>query len=177
MVVINFVIKIINYIMNNSINILFISFLITWVIKLIYVKRVSGETFIWNPDEKIIENFHAKYTETIHLNIEDECYPPKDRLLISPNEIMINIKIYNCSPNGKRIKEGDPIVIQNRLTSKECIILYTLWPESWPQYVIEWKTPTFMKASLALSYRNNNNEQIKYKHTIFSALYYLFNRQ
>lgn len=146
-------------------------FLWAGLLSLIHAKRSLGELFIWSPEEKFIENYYI-------VNNEYTGEETTDKLLIATENVLLNIKAYHMiyDENYNFSKKGELIFSYDRLSKKECILLYTPWLESIPNYVIEWETPTFMKASLVVVYNNRIGEQVKYEHTVRSFIYYLFHR-
>lgn len=154
--------------------------LISGILAFIYSKRYNGEVFIWNPNNKILDNYFI-----IHDEEHNILNSSPDKLIIASESDLLNVKAFNiCYKKRKfwdkyRFKKEGKIFSYNRLTPKECILLSTNIPEGIPNIRLEWETITYMKATLILNYNGrigNIYERISYKRTIKSLIYCLFNK-
>lgn len=142
-----------------------------------YSKRYNGELFVWHPNEETLKNYYIIHKEEGYIPNEDGGV---DKLMIASEGILLNVKAFQVSwEKGNVFRKEKELFSYNRLSQKECIVLSTLLPEGIPNIKLEWETPTYMKASLILSYNGrtgNIYESIEYKHNIKSFIYYVFNR-
>lgn len=174
-------ISVLSYVIGN-----FISGLLSFF----YSKRYNGELFVWNPNKDILKNYYVVHNEVGYIPYEEEDYisyeeedyireKGLDKLMIASESVLLNVKAFYIGYEKDKFKKKDEIFFCDRLSPKECIVFITLLPEGIPNITLEWETPTFMKASLILSYNGktgNIYESVIYKNTIRSFIIYLFNR-
>lgn len=151
---------------------------ISGIISFLYYRRNTGEVFIWNPNEEIISEYHLIHTENNLL--PNECNDSLDnKLMISSENTLLNLKAYRISYEHEKFKKAKIIFSYKRLSYRECIIFNTQLSEGIPNVILEWETPTYMKASMTISYNGkvgNEYESIVYKRTIKSFIYHMFNK-
>ena len=174
--------NIISIIANAIAIITFLFFLVGGVLSgiqnLNYAKRSQTDCFVWVNDSDFNSKFD--FCHTLSLTEEKLYY---EKLLVYCRERMYDFKVFSFQEyNEKNFKDSfskEPLYDRTMVDPNECILIIVSIPGCMPTHLISWKTPTNMIGSLVISENGkegNTTENIIYKHTLKSFVYYFFHR-
>ena len=143
-----------------------------------YAKRSQSDCFIWINDSDIKHQFD--FCHKVSLTDKE---PYCEKLLVYSRERMYNFEIFTFQEYCERKFENSfaktPIYDRAILDPNECVLLTISIPGCMPTHLIKWKTPTNMVGAITVcenGKEGNTTENIVYKHTFKSFIFYFFNR-